>query len=62
MDIDADFASEVRDKVIEYVQEKYRSTDPVVRAEGTPICSIITKGTLAARGAIKSAARVTNIH
>lgn len=60
-DIDADFAPEVRDKVIEYVQEKYRSTDPVVRAEGTPICSIITKGTLAARGAIKSAARVTNI-
>lgn len=61
LDIDSDLAPEVRERVIDYVREKYRSADPKVREDGTPICSIITKGTMAARAAIRNVARVTNI-
>jgi DNA polymerase-3 subunit alpha len=48
-DIDIDFCIENREKVIDYVAEKY-GTDRV--------CQIITFGTLAARAAIKGVARV----
>lgn len=58
-DIDADFAGEVRERVVEYVRQKYRSKDLKEQAES--ICSIITKGTMAAKGSIRNVARVTNI-
>lgn len=61
MDIDSDLAPEVREKVIDYVREKYRSKDPVIREKGTPICSIITDTTMAGRAAIRGVARVTDI-
>lgn len=48
-DIDADFSEEVRGRVLDYVKQKY-GTDAV--------CCITTKGTTAARAAIKAVARV----
>ena len=51
-DVDIDFCIEKREKVIEYVTEKY-GTDKV--------CQIITFGTLAARAAMKGVARVLDI-
>lgn len=48
-DVDIDFCIENRDKVIEYVMEKYGHDR---------VCQIITFGTLAARAAIKGVARV----
>lgn len=60
-DIDSDFSPEIREQVIAYVQDKYRSKDPKVRVSGTPTCSIITKGTMKAKMALKNVASVTNI-
>lgn len=60
-DIDADFAKEIREKVIDYVCEKYRSKDPEIAQTGIPICGIITKGTMAAKQAITNVARVTGV-
>jgi len=51
-DIDIDFCIDRREKVIEYVADKY-GTDKV--------CQIITFGTLAARAAMKGVARVLDI-
>lgn len=48
-DVDIDFCIENREKVINYVTEKYGSDK---------VCQIITFGTLAARAAIKGVARV----
>lgn len=48
-DVDIDFCIERREKVIEYVSEKYGRDK---------VCQIITFGTLAARAAIKGVARV----
>lgn len=48
-DVDIDFCIENRDKVIEYVTNKYGKDR---------VCQIITFGTLAARAAIKGVARV----
>lgn len=48
-DIDSDFGPNVRGKVIEYVKKRYGE-------EG--VCGIITYGTLAARNAIRSSARI----
>lgn len=61
-DIDTDFAPSIRDKVIDYVSEKYayKETYPVEELKGT-VCSINTIGTQAARGAIRSVGRVTGI-
>lgn len=47
-DIDADLSNEVRDAVLEYVKGKYGQK---------AVCSIITKGRLKAKAAIKTAAR-----
>ncbi|MEW5822686.1 MAG: DNA polymerase III subunit alpha [Cyanobacteriota bacterium] len=47
-DVDIDFCIERRDKVIEYVTEKYGKDR---------VCQIITFGTLAARAAVKGVAR-----
>lgn len=58
-DIDSDFAPEVRDRVIEYVRNKYKSA--TTRDDAEPICSIITKGTMQAKAAIRNVARVTDI-
>lgn len=60
-DIDSDFAGEIRDRVIEYVRNLYQSPDPVIREHGEPICSIITRGTMQAKAALRNVARVTNI-
>lgn len=51
-DIDADFSPDIRNKVIEYVKSKYGEN---------AVCAIITKGTFAAKGAIKAVGRVTDV-
>lgn len=51
-DVDIDFCIDRREKVIEYVTEKYGSDK---------VCQIITFGTLAARAAMKGVARVLDI-
>lgn len=51
-DVDIDFCIEKRDKVINYVAELYGEDK---------VCQIITFGTLAARAALKSVARVMDI-
>lgn len=48
-DIDSDFDTEVRGKVIAYVKEKYGEE---------AVCCILAKGTLAAKAAVRSVARV----
>ncbi len=48
-DIDIDFADRGRDKIIQYVIEKYGSDN---------VCQIITFGTMAARGVIRDVGRV----
>ncbi len=48
-DIDVDLSDEVRGKVLEYVKSKYGEK---------AVCCIMTKGTLAAKAAIKAVARV----
>ena len=48
-DIDSDFGTEVRGKVIDYVKERYGEHG---------VCCIITHGTQAARASIRSAARI----
>lgn len=50
-DIDSDFHTEIRVKVIDYVRSKYGE-----RA----VCNIITKGTMAGKSAIRSVGRVTD--
>lgn len=51
-DVDIDFCIETREKVIDYVSEKYGEDK---------VCQIITFGTLAARAAMKGVARVLDI-
>jgi DNA polymerase-3 subunit alpha len=51
-DIDIDFCIEGREKVIEYVKEKYGHDN---------VCQIITFGTMMAKGVIKDIARVLNV-
>ena len=51
-DIDSDFETSIRGKVIDYVKEKYGEK---------AVCNIITKGSNAGKGAIRSVGRVTNI-
>jgi DNA polymerase-3 subunit alpha len=51
-DIDIDFCIDRREKVIEYVRQKYGSDR---------VCQIITFGTLAARAALKAVARVMEV-
>ncbi len=57
-DIDSDISPEVRDNLIKYVDTKYKHTD---KPDGYPICGILTKGTLKAKGAIKRAAATLGI-
>ena len=47
-DIDSDFAIDIRDKVLDYVKNKYGYD---------AVCNIMTQGTLAAKSAIKNATR-----
>lgn len=49
-DIDTDFDTEIRDRVIEYVKETYGTES---------VCNIATFGTLAARASVRYAGRVT---
>lgn len=51
-DIDIDFADRGRDKIIQYVIEKYGKDN---------VCQIITFGTMAARGVIRDVGRVLSI-
>lgn len=51
-DIDSDFSKGIRDKVVEYVRDKYGEK---------AVCNITTKNTLAGRSAIRGVGRVTNI-
>jgi DNA polymerase-3 subunit alpha len=51
-DIDIDFCIDRREKVIEYVRNKYG---------GARVCQIITYGTLAARASLKAVARVMDL-
>ena len=51
-DIDSDFETQVRGKVIDYVKEKYGKD---------AVCCILAKGTLAAKAAVRSAARVLGL-
>lgn len=51
-DIDIDFCIEGREKVFQYVVQKYGADK---------VCQIITFGTLAAKNALKSVARVLNV-
>ena len=48
-DIDSDFASEIRDLVIEYVKKLYGENS---------VCCIMTRGTQAPRSAVRNAARI----
>ncbi len=51
-DIDIDFADRGRDKIIQYVIEKYGKEN---------VCQIITFGTMAARGVIRDVGRVLSV-
>lgn len=51
-DIDSDFETQIRGKVIDYVKEKYGED---------AVCCILAKGTLAAKAAVRSAARVLGL-
>jgi len=51
-DIDIDFADRGRDKIIQYVIEKYQKVN---------VCQIITFGTMAARGVIRDVGRVLSM-
>ena len=51
-DIDTDFEPEVRKKVVEYVSSKYGADR---------VCGIMTKGTQAAKSAIKNCARIMGV-
>jgi DNA polymerase-3 subunit alpha len=51
-DVDIDFCIDRREKVIEYVRQKYG---------GDRVCQIITYGTLAARASLKAVGRVMDI-
>lgn len=51
-DIDSDFHTEVRSKVIDYVKAKYGEK---------AVCNILTKGTMAGKSAIRNVGRVTNV-
>lgn len=51
-DIDSDFHTEIRGQVIEYVKQKYGEN---------AVASIMTRGTMAAKLAIRNAARVTDV-
>ncbi len=51
-DIDIDFCVKGREKVVNYVREKYGAEN---------VCQIVTFGTLAARGALRDAGRVLDI-
>lgn len=61
-DIDTDIAPSIRDKIIDYVANKYAYKEeyPVQELSGT-VCNIVTEGKLAARLSIRNAARVTGI-
>ena len=48
-DIDSDIRTDIREKVISYVESKYGKE---------AVCGIVTKGTLAAKAALRAAARV----
>ena len=48
-DIDSDFDTNVRDKVLDYVKQKYGEKS---------VCNILTKGTCAARASIRDVARI----
>lgn len=58
-DIDSDFSQEVRERVVDYVRDKYRK--PGAGDDAEPICSIITEGTMKAKAAIRNVGRVTNV-
>lgn len=49
-DIDSDFDINIRDKIVDYVKQKYGQA---------AVCNIMTKGTLAAKAAVRNVARVT---
>ncbi|MHC4942497.1 MAG: DNA polymerase III subunit alpha [Planctomycetota bacterium] len=51
-DIDIDFCRDGREKVIQYVQQKYGAAN---------VCQIVTFGTMAARAAVRDAGRVLDI-
>jgi DNA polymerase-3 subunit alpha len=51
-DIDSDFHTEVRGKVLEYVKSKYGED---------AVCQIATKGTMAAKLAVRTAGRATGV-
>ena len=51
-DIDIDFADRGRDKIIQYVIDKYGKEN---------VCQIITFGTMAARGVIRDVGRVLGL-
>jgi len=51
-DIDIDFCRNGREKVIQYVQDKYGSGN---------VCQIVTFGTMAARAAVRDAGRVLDV-
>lgn len=61
-DIDTDFAPSIRDKVVDYVAEKYSYKEPywVPELSGT-VCNIVTEGTLAARKSIRQVGKVTGV-
>lgn len=61
-DIDTDFAPSIRDKVVEYVANRYayRQHYAVDALNGT-VCSINTEGVLAARSAIRQVGKVTGV-
>lgn len=61
-DIDTDFAPSVRDKVVDYVSERYSCKEEYwVRELSGTVCGIYTEGVLAAKSAIRQVARVTNV-
>lgn len=61
-DIDTDLSRAVRGKVIVYVADKYAYKEdyPIDELRST-VCNIATEGTLAAKAAIRAAARITEV-
>lgn len=61
-DIDTDFGPSVRDKVVDYVSQRYAyKEDYWVKELAGTVCSIYTEGVLAARSAIRQVGRVTSV-
>ena len=60
-DIDTDFAPSIRDKVIEYVAERYAYKGEYIEELKGTVCAINTEGVLAAKSSVRQVGKVTGV-